>query len=121
MKKVLIIEDNMDLCEIYKTLFQINGFEAKVSTDGFQGIMDAVEFKPDLVLLDIMMPNMNGIEFLETFRKNTSLDTPIVVLSNVTDEELLKKAIEGGARATLLKADYSGSALVEKVKEYLSL
>lgn len=119
MKKILIIEDNPDLGKIYKTLFELNGFDAKVMPDGFQGVMEIVEYKPNIVLLDIMMPNMDGIEFLKTLRKNTSIDVPIVVLSNVTDEKLLKDALTNGARDTLLKSEYSDQDLVDKVLSYL--
>ena len=119
MKKILIIEDNVDLCEIFKTVFGSNGFIVEISNDGFQGIMKAVEFNPDIILLDIMMPNMNGVEFLKTFKKNTSMDVPIIVLSNATDPELIKGVLENGARTALLKSEYAGKALVEKIKTYL--
>lgn len=119
MKKILVVEDNQDLGEIYKTLFTANGFDVHVMTDGFKGIVEVVDYKPDLVLLDIMMPNMNGVEFLKTFKQNTSLDIPIVVLSNVSDEEILKEAIKNGAKVTLAKSEYTGKILVDKIKTYL--
>jgi CheY-like chemotaxis protein len=64
-RKVLIVEDDEDLQQIYKYAFEDGGYEVKLSKDGLQGINDAADYIPDVVLLDIMMPEMNGYQFLD--------------------------------------------------------
>jgi two-component system response regulator MprA len=74
MKKVMIIEDNKDLQEIYKMSFERNGFEVFLEGDGLDGISSVIEKMPDIVILDLMMPNMDGFAFLKSMKQNTSVD-----------------------------------------------
>lgn len=119
-RRILIVEDDIDLQEIYKYAFEAGGYEVKVSSDGLHGITDAVEYMPDAVLLDIMMPEMNGYQFLEALSDNTSLKVPVVVITNLTQEREKQKALQAGASLFLTKAEYDGPDLVVKVNELLS-
>lgn len=118
-RKVLIIEDNADLREIYKVAFESAGYNVRLSGDGLQGITDVVDAAPDVVLLDIMMPEMSGYDFLEALHRNTSLQVPVVVISNLAQEEDKQKALQAGASLYLVKAEYVGPDLVDEVTTFL--
>ncbi len=120
MKKIMIIEDNKDLQEIYKLSFEKAGYEVVIVGDGLDGVATIVEVKPDIILLDIMMPNMDGFAFLEAMRKDTSIKVPVIVCSNLSDVDTFNRAMKEGAIAVLLKADYTGKQLVEKVGHLLN-
>lgn len=85
-KKILIVEDNVDLQELYKIYFEIAGFEVHQRLDGLKGITEMIELKPDIVLLDIMMPQMNGFEVLEVIKNQSSIEIPIIVCSNLSQQ-----------------------------------
>lgn len=118
MKKIMIIEDNKDIQEIYKHSFEKAGYEVIIEDNGLDGINSVAEKMPDIILLDLMMPKMDGFEFLKLMKKNTLLNIPVVVCSNISDYDINSRVIEAGAAAVILKVDYSGKQLVEKV-EYI--
>ncbi len=119
MRKIMIIEDDKSLQEIYKVNFEVAGFEVIIEGDGLSGISTVVEKQPDIILLDIMMPNMDGFAFLKAVKENTSINVPVVVCSNLSDKDTYDKAFAAGASAVLLKVDYSGKELVQKVEAIL--
>jgi CheY-like chemotaxis protein len=118
MKKVMIVEDNKNIQEIYKHSFEKAGYEVFVEDNGLDGINNVAEKMPDVILLDLMMPKMDGFEFLKLLKKNTMLDIPVVICSNISDHEVTTRVLEAGAVAVILKVDYSGKQLVEKI-EYI--
>ena len=120
MKKILIVEDNNDLREIYTTVFANNGYEAKNANTGLSGIVLAVDFNPDLILLDIMMPDMDGVSFLKALKENTSKNMPVFVFTNISDDKIYKECLDLGAKKVLLKADYTPSSIFEEVNSYLN-
>lgn len=120
MKKIMIIEDDKDLQEIYKLNFELAGYEVLQEMDGLDGISSVVDKAPDLILLDIMMPNMDGFAFLKALKDNTSINIPVVICSNLSDKDTYAKAITAGATSVLLKVDYSGKQLVEKIGHILN-
>ncbi|MCF7843426.1 response regulator [Candidatus Gracilibacteria bacterium] len=115
MKKIMIIEDDKDLQEIYRLNFELAGYEVLQEFDGLDGISSVVDNKPDIILLDVMMPNMDGFAFLKAMKDNTSINVPVVVCSNLSDKETYAKAVSAGAVSVLLKVDYSGKQLVDKI------
>ena len=117
--KVLIVDDNLDIQNIYTLMCQQEGFEVQVAKDGLDGISKAVSFKPDVILLDLMMPQMDGYEMLEAMRKNTSLDVKIIILSNIAQQKDIDKATKLGADMYLPKADNEPDQVMEKIKEIL--
>jgi DNA-binding response OmpR family regulator len=120
MKKIMIIEDDKDLQEIYKLNFEMAGYEVMQEFDGLDGISSVVDKQPDIILLDVMMPNMDGFAFLKAMRENTTINIPVVVCSNLSDKETYAKAVSAGASAVLLKVDYSGKQLVDKIGHILN-
>lgn len=114
-KKIMIIEDDKSLQDIYTINFEAAGYEVMIEGDGLSGISEVVEKQPDIILLDVMMPNMDGFDFLRVMKENTSIHIPVVVCSNLSDQATHDKALIAGATAVLLKVDYSGKELVEKI------
>jgi DNA-binding response OmpR family regulator len=117
--KVLIVEDNEDLNDMFKTAFEAKGHEVEVSLNGMDGITKAAKFKPDVILLDIMMPQMNGYEVLSALKNNSSLSAKVVINSNLEQEKDAAKAMSMGADLYLKKSEYTPFEAVEKVEELL--
>lgn len=121
--KIFIVEDNADIREIYRLVFELAGFTVEASENGLDAISRLSEVRPDIILLDIMLPEMDGFEVLKAVKQNMSdtglQNTPIVVWSNLSQEEDIQKAMSLGASYYLRKSDYDGDALVEKVKDIL--
>lgn len=111
----MIVEDNKDLQDIYKHSFEKYGYEAVLKGDGLEGVMSVVEAMPDVILLDLMMPGMDGFGFLKKLKEIESISIPVVVCSNISDVDTINRALKEGAEAVLLKVDYSGKQLVDKV------
>ena len=119
-KKIMIIEDDKGLQDIYTINFESAGYEVLIEEDGLSGISEVVEKKPDIILLDVMMPNMDGFAFLKAMNQNMSINVPVVICSNLSDKETYDKAFAAGAAAVLLKVNYSGKELVQKIDLLLS-
>lgn len=111
----MIIEDDKSIQDIYTLNFKAAGYDVILEGDGLSGISEVVEKRPDIILLDVMMPNMDGFAFLKAMKENTSFAVPVVVCSNLSDKETYDKAFAAGASAVLLKVNYSGKELVQKI------
>ena len=80
---ILIIEDNADILEMYDIAFRSRGYEVSTALDGLDGVTKAVALSPNVIILDIMMPHMDGFEVLHTLKNNTSLKSVVIVNSNL--------------------------------------
>ncbi|MFK7779856.1 MAG: response regulator [Candidatus Gracilibacteria bacterium] len=118
-KKLLIIEDDKVLNEMYALKFKKEGFEVESAYDGIEGLAKVASFNPEAILLDIMMPSMNGFETLQAIKSQTSSNCKIIIFTNIVDKDKINKAIEMGADDYLIKADTTPKDAVEKVEEYL--
>ena len=114
-KKIMIIEDNKDLQEIYKHSFEKYGYEVILEGNGLEGVESVAKVLPDIILLDLMMPGMDGFGFLKKMNDTGGLSIPVIVCSNISDVDTINRAIKDGAQDVLLKVDYSGKQLVDKV------
>jgi CheY-like chemotaxis protein len=114
-RKIMIVEDNKDLQDIYKHSFEKFGYDVVVEGNGLEGVTSVVQALPDVILLDLMMPGMDGFGFLKKMRDMGGLSIPVVVCSNISDVDTINRALKDGAQAVILKVDYSGKQLVEKV------
>jgi len=120
MQKILIIEDDPFLADIYATKFSQEGFDVKIAADGELGFKKIAEDKPDLVLLDIVLPKMDGLEILKKTKESPELKSiPIVLLTNLGQEEKVKMGLDLGAIQYLIKAHHAPGEVVEIVKKVL--
>lgn len=122
MPKILIVDDDPLLVTMYEQKFKKDGFEVATALDGKEGLKKIKEEKPTAVLLDIMMPKMNGLEVLEEVKKDRKIkDIPVILLTNLArGEEDIYKGLEMGAVAYLVKSQIRPSQVVAKVKEILA-
>jgi CheY-like chemotaxis protein len=104
-KKIMIIEDNKDLQDIYKHSFEKYGYDVVVEGNGQEGVDGVVKVLPDVILLDLMMPGMDGFGFLRKMKETGGLSIPVIVCSNISDVDTVNKALKDGAEAVILKVD----------------
>lgn len=119
-KLILLVEDDTFLAGMYKTKFEMEGFSVVTAEDGLKGFQQAKEIKPDIILLDILLPKMDGFEVLDKIRVSKDLQhIPVIMLTNLGQKEDVKKGLERGANGYLIKAHFMPSEVVEKVKSVL--
>jgi DNA-binding response OmpR family regulator len=117
---ILLVEDDPLLTRMYQSKFNAEGFKVLSAQDGVTGLKMAQEEKVDFMVLDIMMPQMSGIDLLEKLRTGSQgKDTPVIVLTNLTEKEEEEKARKLGVKEYLLKANLTPGEVVEKIKKYL--
>ena len=116
----MIIEDDKFLLSLILEKFVQLGFDAEVAADGEDGLNKIVNNKYDLVLLDMILPKMDGFKILEEVKKNQSLkNLPIIVASNLYDKNDIDRAISLGAADYIIKAYNSPENIVDRVKAFL--
>lgn len=122
MAKILIVDDDLIYIRIYQLKLKSDGHTVETANNGEEAIQKVNEFKPDLILLDIMMPKIDGFEVLKQLKANPETKTiPVILLTNLGGEETdTLKGIELGAVAYLVKSSYTPKEVVEKVKEILA-
>ena len=119
-KKILIIEDDSFISELYAKKLSDIGYEVDLASDGKEGLEKVRSFKPDVVLLDIQMPIMNGYQVLQAMQKDKELKRiPVILLTNLGQVEEVKKGRKLGAKSYLIKAHYTPAEIVEKISEVL--
>lgn len=120
MAKILIIEDEKMLAEMYQDKFKSSGHEADLVFSSEEAFDYLKKEKPDLILLDILLPRDNGISFMKKIKElKTAENIPIVAFSNYDDPKTKKEALGLGAKTYLIKTRYTPSALLEEIKKYL--
>lgn len=116
---ILLIEDDPPMVRMYSTKLKTENFEVEVAYDGEEGLKKIKEQKIDLVLLDLMIPKLGGMELLEKVRADEKLKKiPVVILSNLSQEQDIQRAKELGVKDFLIKSNYTPSQVVEIVKSY---
>ena len=120
-KKILIVEDELFIAEMYKIKFESYGYEVATAHDGEEGIKVANKFMPDLVLLDLMMPRKDGYHTLKDLREaEKTKNLKVFILSNLGQKEEIDKGIEMGADGFFVKAHLTPTQLLEKVNEIIN-
>lgn len=121
MSKILVAEDDQLISNSLVSALKEQGFEVEPAYDGEAAVAKAKEWSPDLMLLDIMMPKLDGIGVLWELKANdTTSKIPVVVLTNMADMDSISKILEAGGSDYLLKSDQSMDKIVAKVKEVLA-
>ena len=122
MTKIAIIEDDQTISQMYRMKFEANGYEVALADNGKRGVSLVEDFQPDIILLDLQMPEMNGAEALEEIRKHDwGKNIPVIILTNMGEEESPKELKKLGIESYIVKADLTPSQVVERVKSTLQL
>ena len=119
---VLIVEDDPFLLSMYSTKFELEGFKVVTAEDGEKGVARVRDSGPSIILLDILMPKMDGFEVLEKIKSDPfSRDIPVILLTNLNQQEDVKRGMELGADDYLIKAHFMPSEVVDKIKKILNI
>lgn len=120
MKKILLVEDEKLLGEMYRDKFIQAGFEVIWVDSAEKGIEIVSQMKLDMIILDILLPRKNGIDFLKQLRENKNIaPIPVMAFSNFDDPETKKQVMGLGAKEYLIKTNYIPAEIIEKIKKYL--
>ena len=121
MAKILIIEDDPLMVRMYKKIFEFEKYEVETATDGEEGLKKASSSKPTLILLDIMMPKMNGLQVLEKLKADDSTKKiPVVILTNLSGQGDAETALKMGAVKYIIKSEYKPEEVTKMVKGILA-
>lgn len=119
--KVLLIDDDDAIATVFSTALKKEGYEIEYSPSGADGLEKAKTVIPDLILLDQILPDMQGNQILKTLKADEKTkNIPVIILSNFSQEELVKEAINAGATDYVFKFQVDTKDVVEKVKQVLS-
>jgi DNA-binding response OmpR family regulator len=122
MSRILLVEDDPFLARAYEVKFSSEGLNFSLAKTGQEGLDKMKAEKPDLLLLDIMLPGRSGFEVLEEMKQSPELkDVPVVVLSNLGQEDDIKRALSLGAKEYLIKTDVKLEDVAKTVRKYLNL
>ena len=120
--KILLVEDDTLLIKMYKTKFEMEGFEILVAQDGESGLQIALNSDIDFIILDVMLPKISGLDLLEKLRQDPrKKDLKVIFLSNLNNPQDAQKAFNLGAKEYLLKSNLTPSEIVKKVHQYLNV
>lgn len=121
MTKIAIIEDDPVISQMYRMKFEADGFDVQLANDGKKGVALVEHFSPDLILLDLQMPEMSGDEALSAIRKSeTGKNIPVIILTNLGEEEAPKTIRSLGIHSYIVKAELTPRQVVQRVKDALS-
>lgn len=119
--KILLIEDDITLSRMYEKKFTTDGYEVVVAYDGWDGLKKTTSAKPDLVILDILLPGLDGIAVFKKMRSQVqTFNTPVILLTNVGEEDAIYECFKLGAVDYLVKTEVTPAQVVEKVEGFLA-
>jgi len=119
--KILLAEDDIQLVDMYKRKFELEGLEVHVAEDGQMAIDALNTFVPDIAVLDVMMPKVTGLEVLKHIRENPATkDMLAVILTNMGNESTAEEILKLGATEYIVKTDMTPLEVTNKIKEILS-
>jgi two-component system response regulator AdeR len=120
MPKIAIIEDDQAICQMYRFKFEAEGYNVEIAENGKLGLELAEKMRPDIILLDLMMPEMNGDEMLALLRKTSwGKDVKVIILTNVGEQEIPTSIKELGVSGVILKANMTPRQVADVVKKQL--
>jgi len=122
MTKIAIIEDDAVISQMYRMKFEADGFEVQLANNGERGVDMVESYGPDIILMDLQMPQMGGEEALKLIRKNDwGKDIPVIILTNLGEEEAPKGLRDLGIHSYIVKAELTPRQVVQRVKEALDV
>ncbi len=120
-KKILLVEDDKFLRELISKKLKSADYEVIETTDGESAIIKAKELKPDLVLLDLILPGVDGFEVLAKIKEDPAVgQIPVIILSNLSQQEEVERALNLGAADFLIKAHFIPNEIIEKIEKILA-
>jgi DNA-binding response OmpR family regulator len=118
--KILIIEDDRYISKMYQLKLSLEGYEVQVAENGKQGVDKIKEMMPNIILLDILMPELDGFEVLKIVKADElTKDIPVLIMSNLGQEDHIQKGMQLGAVGYIVKSQYTPSNVVGKIKEII--
>jgi DNA-binding response OmpR family regulator len=121
MKKILIVEDDLIVANIYRNKFSVEGYQMEIAANGLAGLDTVHRFRPDAVILDLMLPKMTGVELIKKLRSEPDFQQlPVIVLSNAYLTSMMQQAWKAGATKCFSKANCTPKQLIEVVRNALS-
>jgi len=118
--KILIIEDDSYISDMYRIKLENSGFEVIIAGDGIEGFKVLEKQRPDIILLDVVMPKVDGFNVLKMIKNDSNYkDIPVILLTNLGQKENVKRGFELGAISYIIKAHFTPSEVVEKIKNVL--
>lgn len=118
--KILIIEDDQRINKVYMAKLSVEGITVITALDGEEGLRKIYSEKPDLILLDLMLPRKSGFDILKEIKADPEVkDIPVLILSNLAQEKEIEQGLALGAVDYLVKTDYSIQQVMEKIKKAL--
>ncbi len=122
MTKIAIIEDDAVISQMYRMKFESDGFDVQLANNGERGVALVEHFSPDIILMDLQMPEMDGATALSEIRKNEwGKDVPVIILTNLGEEEAPKSLKALGIHSYIVKAELTPRQVVQRVKDALHL
>lgn len=122
MTKIAIIEDDQTISQMYRMKFEADGFEVQLANNGKRGVAMVESFQPDIILMDLQMPEMGGAEALTAIRdQDWGKDIPVIILTNLGEEESPKELRSLGIKSYIVKADLTPRQVVTRVRETLGI
>jgi DNA-binding response OmpR family regulator len=119
---ILIVEDDPALSKLYDEKFKKEGFNTMVARDGKSGLNMALTQNPNLILLDMLLPHLNGLDVLgKVMEDENGKKIPVIILTNIAEREEADKALKMGAKEYLAKAMHDPSDIVERVRKHLGM
>lgn len=118
--KILIVEDEDILAKVLQEKLEDDNFKVSVAYDGVSALSMIKNLKPDMVLLDLLLPKMSGLEVLASIKKDDDLSNiPVIILSNLSNDPEVKKALSMGAVDYMVKTKHPINEVIEKVNKYI--
>lgn len=118
---ILLIEDDSFLLNMYSTKFELEGYNIMSAENGALGLDIACKEIPDIILLDLMMPEMDGFEVLKRLKSNSkTADIPVIILTNINQQEDISRGLSLGALDYFIKAHFVPSEIVDKVEKIIN-
>lgn len=120
-QKILVVDDDQYIRDVYQEIFTDNGFEVITAVNGEEGLVKVREGGYAIILLDVMMPIMDGLGFLTSLKENPPKvpNGPIILLTNLAHDPVVNEALHLGAKTYLIKSDMNPDQLIAKVKEFI--
>lgn len=119
--KILLVEDDSFLLSMYATKFEMEDFKVIMAEDGEKAVRLALKEAPDIILLDIILPKLNGFDVLRQLKADSvTADIPVILLTNLSQKDEIEQGLKIGAADYLIKAHFMPSEVVDKIKKMLN-